>query len=415
MFRRLAWLLPLLCLCAAPASRGTVDWPGWRGPQRTGISAEQPLLQDWPEGGPKLLWKITGVGEGYSTPSVTREALYVMGNKDGKEWILALDPAREGQVIWATAIGEVRHNGAGYPGPRSTPTVDGDRLFALGLNGDLVCLATRDGQIVWQRNLVSDFGGAIPNWGYTESVLIDGPWVICTPGGKQATLAALEKTTGTPVWQSPIGDGAGYASIVKAKIDGLDQYVQFTAQGVVGVAAKDGRFLWRYNAPANGTANISTPLVRDNDVFAASGYGTGGGQARITQQGEWKADEVYFTKKMKNHHGGMILLGKHLYGSNDPGVLTCLDWATGDEAWSDRSCGKCSLVCVDGLLITRSEEGLVSLVQATPAGFELHGRFEQPERSPQPAWPHPVVAGGRLYLRDQDTLLCYDVRGDSVR
>lgn len=413
MRRLLLVLGPLLFLSAAPVTQKDFEWTGWRGPDRTGLSKEKGLLHEWPEGGPKLLWQVTGAGEGFSTPSVTEDGIYLMGDTDGQELVLAFDPKAEGKLLWSSAVGPVRHSGSGYPGPRSTPTVSGNRVYTLGLNGDLVCLDRRDGKLIWRRNLVDDFGGVIPNWGYSESVLVDGPWVLCTPGGERATIVALNKETGEPAWQAPVGDGAGYASIVKATIRNVPQYVQFTAQGVIGVAAKDGRFLWRYNAPANGTANCATAIVEGDRVFAASGYGTGGGLAKVEPGDEnLQADEVYFTKKMKNHHGGVVLVGKYLYGSNDPGVLTCLDFATGEEAWSDRSCGKCSLVYADGLLIARSEEGLVSLVEATPEDFRLKGRFQQPSRADQPSWPHPVVSAGRLYLRDQDVLQCYDLRGD---
>lgn len=407
----LALVLPLLFIAAVPEEHGKVGWPSWRGPNRTGCSSETGLLHQWPEGGPTLLWKAEGLGEGFSTPSVTDRAIFTMGNIDKTEWVIALDPRNQGKRLWQTATGPVRHGGGGYRGPRSTPSVDGNRVYALGLNGDLVCLDARDGTIIWQRNLVSDMDGTLPNWGYSESVLIDGPWVLCTPGGENATIVALDKTNGEVVWRSSVGDAAAYSSIIRAKLAGQTQYVQFTARGVIGVSAKDGTFLWRYDAPANGTANCSTPVSAGDSIFAASGYGTGGGRVRIESSGEgMNAVEVFFTKKMKNHHGGILIVDGYLYGSSDPGLLSCLDFETGDVLWRDRSCGKGSLLYADGMLYVRSEKGTVSLVEATPEEFRLHGRFEQPSRSEQPSWPHPVIADGRLYLRDQDVLLCYDVR-----
>lgn len=417
---RLSWLLALVAVvggavatavdAAAPASPASGDWPEWRGTQRDGKSRETGLAHTWPEGGPPLLWKATGLGEGYTAPAVVGRQIYGMGNRDGKEWLWVRDPA-DGHELWATEIGPVRHDGAGYPGPRSTPTHDGRRLYALGLNGDLVAADPANGQIIWRHNLVEEFGGVVPTWGYSESVLVDQEWVLCTPGGPQATVLALEKKYGQTVWASPIGDVAGYASLVKARIEGVPQYVQFTSKGLLGVRAADGQLLWRYERPANGTANISTPVVDGPQVLAASGYGTGGGMVNVTKNGdEFVASEVYFTKDMKNHHGGMILDRGQLYGSNDPGLLTCLDFATGKVVWKDRSSGKCALVWVDGMLIARSEEGRVSLVEATPEEFRLLGRFEQPDRSSAPSWPHPVVAQGVLYLRDQDVLLAYDLK-----
>jgi len=252
----------------------------------------------------------------------------------------------------------------------------------------------------------------VGGWGYSESVLVDGPWVVCTPGGDQATILALNKDDGTPVWQAKVGDTADYSSIIKIEVEGVKQYVQLTKQGVIGVSAANGDFLWRYNAPANGTANASTPVFGEAGVFAASGYGTGGGLVHLNRNGnQFEVKEVYFTREMKNQHGGMVLVDGHLYGA-DEGILTCLEFKTGKIKWQDRGPGKCSVVYADGMLFCRSENGPVSLVRATPAKFELLGQFDQPERSNAHSWPHPVVADGRLYLRDQDNLFCYDVRGD---
>ncbi|HET6884345.1 MAG TPA: PQQ-binding-like beta-propeller repeat protein, partial [Pirellulales bacterium] len=312
--------------------------------------------------------------------------------------------------VWAVPTGPVRSNGAGYPGPRSTPTVDGNRVFALGLNGDLLCLDAKSGKLHWRHDLVGEFGGEVGNWGYSESVLVDDKWVLCTPGGQQATIVALLKTNGKPVWKSPIGDVADYSSIIAITVAGTKQYVQFTKEGVIGVSAKNGSLLWRYDKPANGTANCATPLFADDCVFAASNYDAGGGLVRLKKnRTKWEATEVYFTNDMHNHHGGMVLVDGCLYGC-DGNALRCLDFKTGKSLWQDRSCGKCSLLYADGMLYCRGEDGLMSLVVASPDGFQLKGRFEQPYRSGKAAWPHPVIAGGRLYLRDQDLLLCYDLR-----
>lgn len=408
---RLTAAAALFVLLGSWSTAFGADWPQWRGPDRTGISPEKGLLSAWPAEGPPLAWTAQRLGAGFSTPSVVGDRLYVMGDRDGQEWILALDVARRGRPVWERAIGSIRNQGAGYPGPRSTPTVDGDRIYALGINGDLLALDAQSGEIVWRRDLTADLGGAIPNWGYSESVLIDGDRLLCTPGGSQATLAALDKRNGAVIWKAPHGDGAGYASIVKAQLAGRPQYIQFTARGVIAVAAESGALLWRYDGPANGTANIATPIVHDKFVFAASGYGAGGGLVAIDRkEGRLTADQVYFTRNMKNHHGGVLLVDGYLYGCNDPGLLTCLDFGAGDVKWADRSAGKCSLTYADGRLYARSESGTVSLVEATPDGFRLRGQFEQPQRSDEPSWPHPVVAGGMLYLRDQDLLLAYDVR-----
>jgi outer membrane protein assembly factor BamB len=396
----------LACSVAARAE----DWPSWRGANRDGRSSEKDLLASWPEGGPRLMWRTTGVGEGYSTPTVVGDRVYCMGNKDGNEFVYCLDAKKQGQLIWASNLGKVRAGGGGYAGPRSSPTVDGNRVYALGLAGDLVAIDDKNGRIVWRKDLVADFAGQPGNWGYAESVLVDGPWVICTPGGPRATVVALNKQNGKTIWTSAAGEMAGYSSPVVGEIAGLKQYVQFTAGGVLGVSAKDGSVLWQYDRPANGTANCSTPVIAGDIVLAASGYGNGGGAVRVSRSGaKFAAEELYFTKELKNHHGGVIVVDGFAYGADDPGMLACLELETGKTRWRSREPGKCSITWVDGKLICRSENGPVTLVAATPESYRSLGRFEQPDRSGQNAWPYPVVSGRRLFLRDQDLLLVYDL------
>jgi len=409
-------LVTVICAFVTVSVAGVVvaaDWPCWRGPKRDAICRETGLLKQWPPKGPKLLWKAIGLGEGYSTPSIMGSLVYVMGNRDGQEWVIALDWMREGKRVWASPIGPIRHKGNGYPGPRSTPTIDAGRLYALGINGDLVCLNARTGRGIWRKDLVSEFGGKAPEWGYSESPLVDGNWVLCTPGGEKATILALEKTNGRPIWTSFTGDRAAYSSIIRISIAGTGQYVQLTERALVGIAAKDGRLLWRYDRLGTSHANCSTPVWSGQTVFATSGYGNGAGAmvAIKTSSKGLTAEELYRTKNMKTHHGGLVLVDGYLYGCNDPGVLTCLEWRTGRVMWTDRSSGsKCSVLWADGMLYVHSEDGRMSLVEATPRGFHLRGRFEQPARSNRKSWPHPVIAYGRLFLRDQDVLLCYDVR-----
>ena len=402
-------LLAALAPIALADSSG--DWPSWRGPRRDARCDETGLLRTWPEGGPKLAWQADDLGEGFSTPSVVGNLVYLMSNKDGQEWVLALDRTKQGTGVWGRATGPVIHDGGGYPGPRSTPAVDGNRVFALGLSGELVCLDSKTGKQHWRHNLLADFGGRVGHWGYSESPLVDDKWVLCTPGGDQATIVALLKTSGKLVWSAAVGDTADYSSILPIQVAGTKQYVQFTKQGVIGVNGKNGAPLWRYNAPANGTANCATPLFAHDCVFAGSGYGTGGGLVRLKKNRKlWEAEQVYFTSEMKNHHGGMVVVDDFIYGCDDPGILRCLDFKTGETKWQDRSCGKCSVLYADGMLYCRSEDGRVSLVRASPDRFELAGRFDQPNRSDRQAWPHPVIAHGQLYLRDQDKLFCYDLK-----
>ncbi|MGV3724215.1 MAG: PQQ-binding-like beta-propeller repeat protein [Actinomycetota bacterium] len=388
------------------------NWPQWRGPDRTDVSTEKGLLKTWAPDGPRLVWKSTGLGNGNSTPSIANGRIYGLSYQGQDEVIWAVDEAT-GAPVWKTrlAAANMTIGRQALDGSGSTPTVDGDRIYTLGVSGDLVCLDLA-GKIIWRKNLVTDFGGKVPEWGYSESPLVDGDRVIAAPGGKAATLVALDKATGAVAWKSqvPAGDGAQYASAIIADVFGERQYLQFLAGGVVGVAAKDGAFRWRYNEPANESANCPTPIFRDNHVFAATGYNHGGGLAKLEKSPNGiTVKPVYFTKRMQNEHGGMVLVGDYLYGF-DRANLTCLDFKSGEVKWFNRSVGEGSVTFADGHLYARGENGQVALVEATPAGYQEKSRFTPTDRSGKTAWPHPVVTGGRLYLRDQGALLCYDVK-----
>jgi outer membrane protein assembly factor BamB len=370
-------------------------------------------LKAWPAGGPQQVWKAGGLGGGYSTPSVAGGRIYGMGWRGEEEVVWCLD-ASNARGLWMKPVAQAyrRIGRQAHAGASCTPTVEGDRLYALGVGGDLVCLKAADGSPVWSKNLVRDFGGSVPSWGYSESPLVDGNVVVVTPGGSAATLVALNKMSGEVAWRArvPEGDRAQYSSIIAADVNGQRHYVQFLSGGVVGVEAATGRYLWRYNSPANRTANCSTPIYFMNHVFAASGYGVGGGLARLVPAAEGiQAQEVWFTRYMKSHHGGVVLVDGHFYGF-DESNLTCLDARTGQVTWADRSVGKGSVTFADGHLYARSERGPIALVEANPRQYVEKGRFDQPERSYEAAWAHPVVAGGKLYIRDQEVLFCYDVK-----
>ncbi len=421
-----AWCLALVLSSAAAiaAPPDSFDWPQWQGPDRNAVSKERGLLQEWPKDGPPLVWKVKGLGGGYSAPSVAAGRIFGMSNRGNDEVVWALSE-KDGKELWVRRLGPAvaQSRPQGREGPACTPTVDGERLYVEGMGGDLACLQATDGKIVWQRSLTRDFGGRVPVWSYRESLLVDGNKVICTPGGPDATLAALDKLTGKTIWKSkvPGNPGAAYASVIAIDFDGQRQYVQLTQRTLIGVAASDGKFLWRYDRAACRTGiNCSTPLYHDGQVFAASAYGNGGGLVKLTKNaaGSVKAEEVYFTKKMQNHHGGMILLDGSLYGANggnEGGFLLCLDFQTGKVLWDERDSGerrapKGSIALADGRLYYRTESGTMLLIEPSPKQYIERGRFEQPDRSEKPAWPHPVIANGKLYLRDQDVLLCYDVK-----
>jgi len=541
------------------------DWPQWQGPERTAHSPETGLLKEWPKDGPPLAWKTKGLGGGDSTPSVAAGRIYGMSNRGSDEFVWGLSE-KDGKEIWAVRIAPARAQNwpQSKEGPSATPTVDGDRLYVMGLAGNVACLQAADGKLVWQRNLMKDFGGRSPMWSFRESPLIDGDKVICTPGGAETSIVALNKLNGETIWKGfvperaggggagpgrgfggggpgvmqtdallmaldkdrnkeisadeiaaapaalsaldknqdgkisedevspprpdggpgnggrprrgfsimrlmkahsaldadengtideaeiknaaaalqkldengdgklteeeagmksmgPQNTGAAYASAIAIDFGGQRQYVQFLASTVAGFAASDGKLLWRYDKPANGMRiNISTPIYQDGAVFAASAYGAGGGLARLTKndKGEFTAEEVWFSKSMENHHGGVILHDGALYGANGGnggGYLACLDFNTGEVLWNERDAGKRrvtkgSVAFADDRIYYRTEDGPVVLIEPSRKEYLERGRFTQPDRTDKPAWAHPVIANGKLYIRDQDTLFCYDVK-----
>lgn len=533
------------------------DWPQWQGPDRNAASKETGLLKEWPKDGPPLVWKMKGLGGGDSTPSIAAGRIYGMSHRGEDEIVWALSE-KDGKELWAARIGPAYTTSwhQSKEGPSATPTVDGDRLYVMGLAGNLVCLQAGDGKVLWQRSLMADFGGRMPMWSYRESPLVDGDKVIGTAGGTETTTVALNKLTGEVIWKNfvpekagqtalarpenrpnvietdlvlssldkdhdktisadelaaaptvlaaldknkdgslseeevtpaspaaggqgrrrggiirmmkahsamdadgdgtlnaaeiknatvalrkidanrdakltedevgmkhfgPQETGAAYSSAIAIDFGGQRQYVQFLATTVAGVSAADGKLLWRYDKPANGMKlNISTPIYHDGHVFAASAYGAGGGLARLVKNasGEFTAEEVWFSKNMENHHGGVILHDGALFGANGGnggGYLASLDFKTGEVLWNEkdsdkRRVSKGSVAFADGRIYYRTEEGPVVLIEPSRKEYLERGRFTQPERTDKPAWAHPVVANGKLYIRDQDTLFCYDVK-----
>jgi outer membrane protein assembly factor BamB len=404
--------LAFFAALAVPVHAG--DWPQWRGPSRDGISRETGLLSSWPKDGPKVAWKSTGLGEGYSGFSVSQGRIFTQGQRPGQEYVIALDTST-GKEIWETVTtSHVYEEGHG-DGPRGTPTIDGDRLYAEAADGTLVCLEAATGKKIWSVNFVENFGGHIPHWGYSESPLVDGNNLIVTPGGSQATVAALDKATGKAVWKSAQGDGAAYSSPIEAQTGDVRQFIVFTARGVMGVRASNGDFLWRYNKVANTTANIATPIYQAPFVFASSDYGTGCALLKLTAEGggkdgRVKATEVYFNKDMRNHYSTSVLVRDTVYGYSSS-ILTAMNLATGEVAWRDRSVGKGSVTLADGKLYLLGEDGVVGLAEATPEGYKEISRFSI-DKGSWPTWSPLVIANGRMYLREQDNLYCFDIKAN---
>jgi len=399
-------LVALLCFVGQVMAQANANWPQWRGPNRDGISKETGLLKQWPTDGPPLVWKAKGAGTGYSSFSIANGKLYTMGLRGDREFVIAFDVAT-GKEAWATAHGGAFRNDRG-DGPRGTPTVDGDRVYSLGGNGDLSAIDARTGKLIWSKNVLETFGGSNITWGISESPLVLGNKVLVNAGGSDASIVALNKSDGSVIWKSQ-SDRAGYSSAIPLTLNGLTQVVFFTGRRAVGLDANDGRLLWEYAKPSNRTANAATPIARGNRVFISSDYGTGGGVVEIKPDNT--AQEIWFSNDMRNHHSSSVLIGDHLYGFSGS-ILTAMKFDTGEIAWRDRSVGKGSLVAADGHLYLFSENGVVGLVEVTPAGYKEKGRFRIQQDS-LPTWSHPVVAGGRLYLRDQDTIYAFDVREKS--
>jgi outer membrane protein assembly factor BamB len=419
--RRSTSVLAVLPLLAAVAT--AADWPQWRGPNRDGRSAEQGLLKAWPKAGPPVAWKATGLGRGLSSVSVVGGRVFTMGDRAGAQHVIALS-ATDGKTLWATKVGPTHDEE--YGGPRSTPTVDGALVYAIGTDGDLVCLEAATGKERWRKSLARDFGGQMMSmWKFSESPLVDGNRLVFTPGSRDAALVAVDKTTGKEIWRAALPslgsqgkDGAGYSSIVVSEAAGVRQYVQLLGRGLVGVRATDGKFLWGYNRVANSVANISTPLVRGDYVFASTGYGTGSALVQLSRSGDGvAAREVYFlgASTLQNHHGGLVLVGDHVYGGQGQsrGLPVCVELTTGKVAWGGniRNAGEGSagVTYADGNLYFRYQNGLMMLIEASPGAYKENGSFMIPGVQ-DPSWPHPVVSGGRLYLREQDALYAYDVK-----
>ena len=424
---RPASLLPLLA--AFFVTSADADWPQWRGPSRDGKSTDAGLLQEWPEDGPPLVWRSEGLGRGFSSVSAADGRLFTMGDFGDQQFAIALS-AENGRVLWKMPVGPAWANNDLYPGSRSTPTTDGERVYALGTEGTLVCLRAETGEVLWQRNLTEDFGGFVMmaragvNWRYAESPLVDGERVVVTPGAPDAALVALDKLTGEDIWRASLpemgergDDGAAYASIVVSEGAGVKQYVQLLGRGLVGIRAEDGAFLWGYNAIANDVANIATPVVSGDYVFGSTGYQTGAALLKLERNGEGvDAHEVYFLepRQFQNHHGGIVLHDGYLYtgSGHNQGFPVSVRLEDGAVAWGPvRNEGRNSaaIAYADGRLVFRYQDGLVVLVEATPEAYREHGQFRIPDVE-EPSWPHPVVTDGRLYLREQDRLYCHDFR-----
>ena len=415
--RTLGLVLSTVCLSSVALRVAAEDWPGWRGPQRTGISREKGLLQEWAAEGPRQAWSSGELGGGYGSPAISAGKLFIQSNKGAEDELVQAFSATDGKPLWSMRIGKVGNpdQQPSYPGTRSTPTVDGAMLYALGSDGDLAALETATGKVRWKKSLRGEFGGMPGIWAYSESPLIDGNTLVCTPGGDEATILALDKRSGDVLWKSAIpGEQAAYSSPIVHTIGGIKEYVQFIQKGVVGVDAKTGKLLWRYDQTAkNSPANIPTPVAFNDMIYSSTNRG-GGGLVRLkVEQGAIQAEPVYAAPKLPTSIGGSVRVGDYLYGTSSAGLM-CVQFATGEVKWQERGIGASSVCFADGRLYLHGENGQMALVEPSPEGYREKGRFtpaEPPQRAQgTQAWAYPVVANGRLYVRDLNKLWCYDVK-----
>ena len=431
MFRgRLALCAALALAVAGLDVAGTAssaaggNWPQWRGPRRDGISTETGLLTSWPEVGPPIVWTAKGLGAGFSSIAVVGGRIFTMGDRRDGQYVIAVNEDT-GAELWATRVGG-RHDDE-YGGPRATPTVDGDLLYVTDTDGDVVCLESATGAVRWRRSMPHDFGGRMmSNWMFAESPLVDGDRVVVTPGGPKAAMVALDKLTGKDIWRATFGsigrnglDGAGYSSIVISNGGGVKQYVQLMGRGLVSIRAADGWFMWGNNNVANGIANIATPVVNGDYVFASTGYQTGAVLLQLSNDGKGRvnATEKYFLDAgtLQNHHGGFVLIDGVVYGGNghNNGFPFALDLMSGKMRWARErgaGTGSAAVTAADGHLYFRYQDGTMALIPVNPKKYELKSSFRIPTNGTPPSWSHPVVTGGRLYLREQETLYAHNIK-----
>ena len=396
------------------------QWNQWRGPNRDGISTEKGLLESWPEQGPAVAYSVKGLGKGMASVAIADGKIITMGNKDGNTQVVCLDQ-KNGEIEWSTPFTPAKSD------PNCSPTVDlaSGLIYALSNDGVLVCCKLDGGEVVWQTSFTKDFGGKIESsWGYSESPLVDGDALICSPGATDAMVVALNKKTGEVIWKgkAPEGklrgnDGAGYSSVIISNAAGVKQYVQLIGHGIVSYDAKTGSLLWNYDRVANRTANIPTPIAKDNYIFCSTGYDDGGtALLEISKKGsKLAAKEIYYktNKELQNHHGGMIMIGDYVYmghGHNN-GFPACVEWKTGKNLWDKArgaGTGSAAIVVAEGKLYFRYQDSTMALIDTSKDKYVLISKFKLPTHNGE-SWPHPVIAGGKLFIRDQDELVCFKI------
>jgi outer membrane protein assembly factor BamB len=411
-----------IVLLGSVFAASATDWPTFRGPDRTGVSNETGLLTEWPKDGPELLWKATGVGRGYSSLAIADGRIFTLGDgltEDDKDEYLTAFSQKNGELLWKTKTGAPWVSGKdNWQSSRSTPSTDGKAVFVISPHGVLLACDVASGSEIWRKDLKAEFGGKKGDgWGYSESPLIDGDLILCAPGGNDASIVALKKETGELVWKAaqPGNRGASHSSIVISHIGDVKLYVALTAAGGIGIRSGDGEVLWTYPIEKT-TAVCPTPILKDDLVFFAAGYKRGGALVRQkpADGGKVTIEEVYPMKTpLANKHGGIVRVGDFIYGdSDDQGIPYCADLMTGEIKWKQRGSGKnsASFAVADGHLYIHFANGTMVLAKADPSEYKEVGSFQVPGSGERPSWAHPVISGGKLYLREHDSILCFNIR-----
>ena len=411
-------IVPLI-LAITAASASAADWPQFHGPNRDNKSTDTGLLKTWPEGGPSRIWEAAGIGEGYSTVAIVGERIYTTGAIDGDCVITALD--MEGNKVWTRKNGKAWDRS--YPGTRSTPTITDGLLYHLSGIGNLICLQADSGEVVWSVNILEEFNGRNITWGLAESPLVIGDQVICTPGGENVSMVALNRKTGKVAWKcTGAGDKPGYASPILVEHDGLKQIVTTMSESIVGVRASDGKLLWRYPHKVYADENITTPLFHDGCLIVSGCVRKGTTSLQLQVSGnDCSVQMRWHNKKLDNKQGGIVLLSGRLYGYAETqvryGPWMCIDFESGETIFQSaplESTYKYKNGCLtyaDGLFYLYADNGKMALVKPVDSGFELTGKLEIDDPGERPTWAHPVVFGGRLYVRYGDKLGVYHVAG----
>lgn len=392
----------------------SADWPRFHGLQGEGnmFLDEKGLLKTWPDGGPKLLWEADGLGNGYASVTLSGDLLFTAGDAGGRA-IVQARKISDGSLVWKRDGGEDWKGQ--YEHVRSTPVIDGDRVYYLAPMGDLTCMNIKDGKIIWQRNILKDFEGGLATWAMAESPLIEGKTLYCVPGGKKGMIAGLDKMTGKTTWVSePASEKVSYSSLVPLTVSGLKMFLTFSEKEFLAYDANSGKRLFSYPRHTAWGVNATDAIYHDGTLFITSGYGMESEMLKLTVKGKTASvEKVWSSRELDNQHGGVVRVGDYIYGAcqnHNGGGWVCLNWKTGAKQWADRTIQRGSVAYADGLLFLYGERNQMGLAAADPKACNVTGNFRVPNGGDGNSWAHPVIRGGVMYLRHANKLFAYEVK-----